>query len=153
MAWEHPLHSHFLLSEVLKSTSAQSRSIFRTYITHTSSTLYHSISDHLLVKRKLHLQSRSYVYIHLAYLTPAYLIPFRQWLYDVEIRVLTLRTPEGLVHNYHDRCKRWFSRTQHATLRARGGVNFWSVYIDDSVYILFYVRFIGYCLTGWVCVT
>ncbi len=34
----------------------------------------------------------------------AYLNPFHHWLYDFEIHLLTLRTIEGLMHNYY---KRW----------------------------------------------
>ncbi len=56
----------------------------------------------------------------------AYLNPFQQWLYDFEIHLFTLRTIEGLIHNYYKRWNMyWCSRRQHNALRA-GGVNFWT---------------------------
>ncbi|KAF4080980.1 hypothetical protein AMELA_G00155530 [Ameiurus melas] len=35
-----------------------------------------------------------------------YLSPFQQRLHDVEIRLFTLRTTEGPVHDYYKRCTR-----------------------------------------------
>ncbi len=66
----------------------------------------------------------------------AYLNPFQQWLYDFEIHLFTLRTTEGLEHNYSKRFKHSLMLQKEARCIKSWGVNTFEFEDQCKLYLI-----------------